>query len=85
MDAMKEYWDKKLFIFHRNIFHAVSYRLKMRLFKITGYYRIDDWYPWGLNRFLNRIIQKFHFDYIILNCVYLSKVFFSINKDFIYT
>ncbi len=77
------YYFKKSFLdklFIKNIIRKIRY-------KFFNKRKVDDLYPYGLERFVNLIDAQFHFDMCIINYIIISKLFdyISIPRKIIYT
>ena len=72
----ENYWKDKLFIFKLNLLHRlrVAYYRRTR-FKRTGNFRVDDFYPRGLESVFEKILKNEHFDAVLVNYIFLSKIF----------
>jgi glycosyltransferase involved in cell wall biosynthesis len=84
----RKYWKDNLTIFKLNLFHRVLKAFYRYIrFNIRGNYKIDDFHPYGIKRVLKKIQKNTHFDSVIVNYVFFSKVFKHINnsKKILYT
>ena len=75
---LKAYWRDKLFVYRQNFIFDIPKLAFIRLRKaVIGYNHVDDLYPIGLTRYVDKLQNKFCFDYIIINYLTLSKLFTS--------
>ncbi len=73
--AMEEFWGDRLFIFKKKLVQKIyEHLIRRTYFKLTGYYTLDVFDPWGMKAFVHK--QKLHekFDAVVTNYVYISKV-----------
>jgi hypothetical protein len=82
------FWDEKLYIFRLRQLHRII-KAFYRYFRFhrTGYYKVDDFYPFGIGRSIRKIRKIHKFDCVIVNYVFLSKLlnFFNDSSKIIYT
>jgi hypothetical protein len=72
----REYWKEKLTIYKLTQFHRLMKAFFRYLrFNIKGYYRVDDFYPYGIKKVLNKVQKENKFDCVIVNYIFFSKVF----------
>ena len=84
----QKYWGQHFFYYKKNIAHRILEFLFKRLrFGLTGYYKVDDMFPFGIERKARWLQRQFCFDVVIVNYVYLSKVFkfFRNSKKVLFT
>ena len=86
------YWGNKMFLYRTNFFSNIFvsnilFRLYRTVFKCTGYYRLDSFYPWGIRKYLKKIQHEKQFDAVIVNYVFLSRIFKNLKnvKKILYT
>lgn len=74
---MSEYWGDHLFIFKKNYFFLKKKGLIGRYRNLFnhGYIHCDDYYPSGLDSYINELNGIYHFDCCIANYYILSKLF----------
>jgi len=73
-------WGNHFFLYQTSWLHSCYKHIKNKFRKYTNYYwGVDDWYPSGLTNYINRLHEKHHFDSVIVNYIYLSKVFCGLN------
>lgn len=75
-DAMRKYWGENLHIFRMNKILKVK-RVFVDLYRKKfnhGYWKVDDHYPWGLARYINKLNQKENFDACIIQYYRLSRL-----------
>lgn len=74
--SLKLYWGNKLFVYRRNFIFDIPKRAFILLRKaVIGYNHVDDLYPIGLTRYVEKLQNRLCFDYIIINYLTLSKLF----------
>lgn len=79
---MNEYWGDQLFLFRKGFFHRIKESLLRHLFfKRTGYYNVDDHYPFGIGFLVSKLRKQKEFDSVIVNYVFLSKIFKLFPKE----
>src|ERR1035437_5259678 len=87
-EQMIDYWKDKLIIFKQNLGHRLI-KVFFRYFRFyrMGYFKVDDYYPFGIKKVLLRILLNNHFDCVIVNYIFLSKIFKYItdSKKLLYT
>lgn len=86
--AMRAYWGNDLIVFEKNFFHKAMEALHRRLFfNRIGFFRLDSFYPWGISRLIRRVQKNNFYDTIIVNYVFLSRLFqfFTGSKRLLYT
>lgn len=72
----RQYWKDHLFIYKKNPGHRLSEAIVRHLyFRITGYWPLDAAFPWGIGRIVNKIKLQHKFDFVIVNYVFLSRIF----------
>jgi hypothetical protein len=82
------YWKDKLFIFRLSQFHRIIKALfRYSRFYFRGYYKVDDFHPFGIKNYINQLQKSHYFDCIIINYIFLSKIFTYItrSKKILYT
>lgn len=75
------YFNGNVFKFQRSkLRKLISRRIfsKLRL-KFCRKHRIDDHYPWGIEKFVSKLNNIYHFDICIINYITLSRIFKYIN------
>lgn len=78
----KEYWGRHFFYYKKNFFHRIlEFMFKHLRFRTTGYFKVDDMYPWGIKIKAGKLQKQFKFDVVIVNYVYLSKAFMFFNNS----
>ena len=85
---MREFWKNHLYIFKKTLIHRViEFFFRLLHFKRTGFYKIDDYYPYGIKKLIKEIQKKEKFDIIISNYIFLSKIFNYLHsiKKILYT
>lgn len=86
--STKVYWGDNLYIYQKNIFHRIIEAIfRLVKFKRSGYFNVDDYYPYGIKRFITKILKEHTIHCVILNYIYLSKLlkYFGLAKKIIYT
>lgn len=81
LEKTKAYWGKNFHLLRvskaqKAIFNI---RKRVRMNFCHFHYKVDDNYPWGLDKMVNAIDAKYNFDICIINYYYLSKLFTQIN------
>ena len=82
------FWKDHLFIYKKNIFHRLSEAaIRHVYFQVTGYWPLDGAFPWGIERVVKQIGLKHSFDFVIVNYVFLSRIFryFKNCRKLLYT
>lgn len=75
-EEMRNYWGEKLFIYKKQLpKDALKRTFVILRAKLLGYNHVDDLYPIGLTKYVNKLQQKMEFDGIIINYINLSKLF----------
>lgn len=87
-ELTRKFWKEKLTIFKLNQFHRIM-KACFRYFRFNrnGYYKIDDFYPYGIKRILVKVQKNDHFDCVIVNYIFFSKILKYIidSKKILYT
>lgn len=73
MEATKQYWGKNFFYYKMN---DIQYALLRMSARCKCDQDIDMLFPWGLNRYVNKLHARLHFDGAIFNYIWLSKLAF---------
>jgi hypothetical protein len=75
------YWGDYFHLLKVTKFQKTLFNINMRFreFFCHWHYHVDDNYPWGLGKMVNRLDSKYHFDICIINYYDLSKLFTEIN------
>lgn len=74
--ATRNYWGSKLTIFKLNQFHRILKAFfRVSRFNRKGYYKTDDFYPFGIKRSIMQIQKEERFDCVIINYIFLSRIF----------
>jgi hypothetical protein len=86
------HWGDKIFIYRKNFFGKIIvdnifFRIHRTIFKYSGYHKLDACYPWGIGKYLKKMQNKNKFDAVIVNYVFLSRIFkhFRNVKKILYT
>lgn len=81
---MKEYWKDNLYIYRKKFSQKVyEHLIRRTYFKISGYYTIDVFDPWGLKKFIRKNNLNTKVDAVMVNYVYFSNIlrhFFQATK-----
>jgi hypothetical protein len=89
LDSCRNYWKDNFYFYPKNILNCIKDRIYRILFysKKNRNYKLDAKNPIGIKIFLKKIQKKERFDAIIINYVYLSKLFkfFKENKKILFT
>jgi glycosyltransferase involved in cell wall biosynthesis len=89
LDLCRNYWKDNFYFHPKNILNCIKDRIYRILFhsKKNGNYQLDAKIPIGIKIFLKKIKKKERFDAIIINYVYLSKLFkfFKKNRRILFT
>jgi len=76
VELTKKYWNDKLTIFKLTLVHRLIVAIYRRTrFRRTGNFKVDDFYPFGLSKALLNILKNEHYDCILVNYIFLSKIF----------
>lgn len=82
-NAMRQYWAKRIFVYERGFiikyWRKVMNRLKKNLNR--SYLAVDDFYSFGLTKYINNINLECNFDAVIVNYVWMSRVFKGLNIE----
>ena len=85
----QSYWGNKFFHYQSSPFRCLKRHIINRIRKhiFNYYWKIDDWCPNGICKYINNLNKKYNFDAAIVNYVYLSKIVQDINikKVVLYT
>lgn len=88
-EQMKRYFNGNVFNFEKSkIRDLLPKRIISRFrLKFCKRHHIDDQYPWGIERFVRKLNNIYHFDICIINYITLSRVFkyISIPYKIIFT
>jgi hypothetical protein len=73
----KEYWGDTFLYFKNNNFYKWRRLVinKYRKVFCNYYFKVDDYYVWGLRVYINKLNKKLKFHSIIINYVWLSRCF----------
>jgi hypothetical protein len=86
---MKEFWGENYHIFHLNPIRKVRRVIidKARTKLCHGRWLCDDHYPFGIEKFVERLNNQLHFDAIVLQYMRLSRLltYTNIPRKAIYT
>jgi len=89
ISQMEAYWGKNFHIYNQNTINKIRRYFidKIRVKANHGYWKCDDHYAAGLERFVEVLDRQLHFDAIIIQYMRLSKLlpYLSIPKKAIYT
>lgn len=87
-----DYFEGRVYVFKRKRYtrffiRAIQYCIRKVHKTITGYNKIDDLYPYGLERFVEELHRRYSFDSCIVNYITLSRLFkyISIKQKIVYT
>lgn len=74
---MRQYWGDNFHLYIVGKIQKLWFNLLKRYRNITnkGYIKCDDTYPCGLDKVVNELDDKYHFDACLVNYYYLTKVF----------
>ncbi len=74
---MNKYWGDKLLIYRKGKFFSFFKKLISKIREICnhGYIKCDDFYPFGIEKFIETIDESLKFDAIIVNYYILSRIF----------
>lgn len=84
----RNFWKDKIIIFKETQFHRIMKAFFRYIrFNRKGYYNVDDFHPYGIKRVLLKVLKHDHFDCVIVNYIFLSKIFNYItdSKKILYT
>lgn len=80
IESLKEtrkYWGDKFHLF--SVSKAQKYKMSaIKIYRMKfghSHWKVDDQYPVGLERMVNELDTKYHFDICIINYYYLSRLF----------
>ena len=79
VSASSQAWGDKYFHYHTGFLDAVLSKLKYyyRQRLCGGFGNCDDRYPTGLERYVSQLNSKYHFDGVVINYFWLSKLFLN--------
>jgi len=76
----RAYWKNNLYIFKKNQIHRIKEAFfRYYRFKRLGFFKVDDNYPLGVKKLILQIQKKEQINVLIINYIYLSKIFNYIN------
>lgn len=78
IDKMIPYWGDKLHIYKVSKVEKAWFNFLEKIVRPrfnNGYMKVDDKYPSGLTKFVEVLDEKEHFDCLIVNYYYLTKLF----------
>ena len=89
ISQMEAYWGEKFHIYKQKTLCKI-HRYFIDIIRNTfnhGYWKCDDHYAYGLERYVNSLDDQIHFDAIIIQYIRLSKLlpYLSIPRKAIYT
>lgn len=72
-----KYWGKNFHLYKVSKARKLIFNLTMQYRKLFchHHYKVDDQYPYGVEKLVNRLDDKYHFDICIINYYYLSRLF----------
>ena len=82
------YWKEKQFIFYKsNLHRLIEFFSRSLNFGNNNYNKLDSLCPIGISKFIKEIKSKHHFDCVIINYIFLSKIFdlFPASKKILFT
>lgn len=82
VDDLRCYWKEELFIYKVSVFQKLWMSFLRRMVRPVfscGYTHVDDEYPWGVSRYVNKLHDKYGFDGIIVNYFYLSRILSNVS------
>lgn len=89
LKATREYWGKNFHFYRVGKMTKVKFNLIMnfRKYFCHYHYKVDDQYPYGVEKLVNRLNEKYHFDICIVNYYYMTRLFkyIKIPKQAIFT
>lgn len=76
LDELKSYWKDRLHVYHVSMFQHLINVLTVRFRNMTNhcYYKCDDYYISGVDKYLGKLQKIHHFDACIVNYYFLSKL-----------
>lgn len=80
-EQTEKYWGDSFFYYKTNkLFYRkqVFYRWKFK--NIKNSYNVDNWFPNGLGQFVRKIHRKKNFDIVIVNYIWLTKIFLHLSE-----
>lgn len=87
--ALASYWGDHLHIFSMNILLKIKRRFmdSWRSIVCNHYWKVDDHYPWGVEKCINQLNEEVHFDACIIQYYRLSRLMpiIAISRKAIYT
>ena len=81
LKEMSKYWQDKLYVFRKSqlYFKLKFKRQGFRNVFNNGYLKADDWWPSGLDKYVEKLQDNHHFDACIINYYILSKLFTKVK------
>lgn len=79
--AMQEYWGQKLFVYTTPCTQSIIQRIISKICRRyrLNYFSMDVFCPWFISRFVGKIVDDHKIDSIIINYVWLSRIFNEVN------
>lgn len=71
---MQNYWGDKYFQYATPTWQIISQKIRRRIERQYYSDKVDVYYPHGLTTFVNKLHKKYHFDGLIVNYVWISKL-----------
>lgn len=82
------YWGSNFYSYGKNQVHRVFEAFfRFFHFKLKGNFKVDDYYPFGIKKFITQLQKQEAFDCVIINYIFLSGLskYFTNSKKILYT
>lgn len=79
--AMKDYWGRKLFVYTTPCIQGIIQKIVSKICRENrwNYFSIDIFCPWFISRNVRKIVDDYKIDSVIINYIWLSKIFNEVN------
>lgn len=81
VEESRKFWGNNYFSFRMSLLNKITEKIRDWFYKkFCNYYAsCDTHYVWGLDRYVNKLDSKYHFDACLVNYYWLSKLNTKIN------
>ncbi|MCQ2246606.1 MAG: glycosyltransferase family 4 protein [Bacteroidaceae bacterium] len=82
LEELKRYWGEKLHVYCVSKMEKLWFNVLEKIIRPKfnhGYMKVDDKYPIGLTNYVKKLNESEHFECLIVNYYYLSKLLVSSN------
>ena len=73
-EETKQYWGDHFFYYRTPSWQIISQKIRRRIERCYYFPRVDVYYPKGLTQFVNRLHAEYHFDGLIVNYIWNSRL-----------